>query len=121
MDRGMKIAVIVPLLFTVIAVPFLAYSVISERGQQIREDQTIESMYIRAEVYIDKGDFETAEGIYTDIIQRDATQEKAWHEKGKILNRFEQCAEAVQYYDEYLKLFPESLRGLEGYAIAKRC
>jgi Tfp pilus assembly protein PilF len=121
MDKNVRIAMVVPLIITVILVPLLAYSVIAEHGEQVREEMTIDSMYAKANVFVDKGDSDAALLAFVEIIEKDQSQEKAWHEVGKILNRFKMCDESLDHYEKYVKLFPDSVRGNQGYEIAKQC
>jgi hypothetical protein len=102
-------------------VPVAIYFTIADQGRQIHEEMTIDSLYARADVYVDNAEPEEALVTFLQIIDRDVTQEKAWHEAGKILNRFEMCANSLEHYEQYVERFPESVRGIEGYEIAKRC
>jgi len=63
--------------------------------------------------------YDKALDIYTKIIEMDRKEENAWNEKGRILNHLERCSESLLHYMEYLKVFPDSERVNEGYAISK--
>jgi hypothetical protein len=81
---------------------------------------TINSLYAIA-IHPDNGKSEEALAVFLDIVNRDASQEKARHEAGKIPNRLEMCADSFEHYERYVKRFPGSDRGLEGHEIAKNC
>ncbi|NND86590.1 MAG: hypothetical protein HKM23_04580 [Nitrosopumilus sp.] len=85
------------------------------------KDPEIVEMYSKAEVMIENGSFIEAIDIYSQIITAYPSEETAWHEKGKILNRLKMCSESLGHYAEYVELFPDSTRGMEGYGIAKKC
>jgi tetratricopeptide (TPR) repeat protein len=104
-----------------VLIPLGVYFTIVEQGNQMRDKMTIESMYASAYVHVDRGNSDAAFAAFQDIFKRDASQEKAWHEIGKILNRFEMCDEAMAHYEQYVELFRDSVRGLEGYELAKQC
>ena len=72
-------------------------------------------------LHTENGNFGLAIDSYTVAISEDPRNEVAWHEKGKLLNRLNECNDAVLHYERYLENFPDSLRGLEGYEIAKNC
>ena len=84
-------------------------------------DDRINIQYDEAQRYIDDGNLSQAQSIYSEIIQLKPTEEKAWHEKGKILVRTNSCSNAERHYEKYVDLFPESTRGAEGYELAKLC
>ncbi len=112
-------ALILPFIITGVMIG--AYFALVADVQTEIDETNITQLYIRAEHFIEKGDFEQAREFYSEIIQRDATEEKAWHEKGKLLNRFEMCLEALDHYVEYVELFPDSSRAAEGLDIARHC
>ena len=107
--------------FIITGVMIGAYFALVADVQKEIDETNITQLYIRAEHFIEKGDFEQAREFYSEIIQSDATEEKAWHEKGKLLNRFEMCLEALDHYGEYVELFPDSSRAAEGLDIARYC
>ena len=74
-----------------------------------------------AENHVQNGNLNDALQIYTEIIEVNPTEEYGWHQKGKILNRLQLCDESMSHYSDYLVTFPQSIRGLEGYEIAKKC
>jgi hypothetical protein len=78
-------------------------------------------LVIVAENYVQDGNLHGALLEYSEIILDSPSEEIAWHQKGKILNRLNMCGESLFHYEEYLDRFPQSLRGLEGYEIAKNC
>ncbi|MGI9566671.1 MAG: tetratricopeptide repeat protein [Nitrosopumilus sp.] len=84
-------------------------------------DETINILYDEAQNYVDDGNLLQARLIYSEIIELKPNEEKAWHEKGKILVRTNSCNDAVQHYEKYVEEFPESTRGTEGYELAKMC
>lgn len=84
-------------------------------------DDRINILYNDAQNYIDDGNLLQAELTYSKIIELKPNEEKAWHEKGKILVRTNSCDEAVQHYEKYVTNFPDSSRGAEGYELAKLC
>lgn len=103
--------VISVIVLAIIVVPILPKSL----------DDRIILLYNQAQLYIDDGNLSQAKLIYSEIIELKPTEEKAWHEKGKILVRTEICVEAVNHYKKYVDIFPESSRGAEGYELAKSC
>jgi len=84
-------------------------------------DEKISILYDDAQNYIDDGNLVEAKSIYSEIIELKPNEEKAWHEKGKILVRTNSCSEAENHYEQYVEIFPESTRGAEGYELAKSC
>lgn len=114
-------AVAASVIAAIVLVPLAVYFAIVEQGNQMRDEMTIESMYASAYVHVDRGNSDAALAAFQDIVKRDASQEKAWHEIGKILNRFERCDEALAHYKQYVNLFRDSARGLEGYELARQC
>lgn len=79
----------------------------------------INTLYDKAQTAVDSGKFDLAIQFYSDIVTDYPNEEKAWHEKGKLLNRFEKCDESLQHYTKYVANFPESERAKEGYEISK--
>ena len=96
---------------TVIVVPLLPKSL----------DDRINILYDDGQDYIDDGNLTQALSTYSQIIELKPTEEKAWHEKGKILVRTNSCDDAENHYEKYVEIFPESTRGAEGYELAKSC
>jgi len=84
-------------------------------------EDRIKILYDVAQDYIDDGDLEEAKIIYSEIIELKPNEEKAWHEKGKILVRIKTCDSALNHYEAYVKNFPDSSRGMEGFELAKLC
>ena len=84
-------------------------------------EDRIKTLYDVAQDYIDDGDLEEAKITYSEIIELKPNEEKAWHEKGKILVRTKTCDNALSHYEAYVKNFPESSRGMEGFELAKLC
>jgi hypothetical protein len=68
----------------VILIQLAVYFTIADEGQRIREEMTIDSMYASANLYVNKGLSEDALSVFTDIIARDKSQEKAEYAVGKI-------------------------------------
>lgn len=96
---------------TVITIPLLPKSL----------DDKISDLYDDGQDYIDDGNLLQAQLTYSQIIEIKPNEEKAWHEKGKILVRINSCSEAETHYEKYVEIFPESARGAEGYELAKSC
>ena len=84
-------------------------------------DDRISILYDNAQNYLDDGNLLEAKLIYSEIIEQKPNEEKAWHEKGKILVRINSCNEAINHYENYVINFPDSLRGAEGFELAKLC
>jgi len=84
-------------------------------------EDRIKMLYDVAQDYIDDGDLEEAKIIYSEIIELKPNEEKAWHEKGKILVRTKTCDNALNHYEVYVENFPDSSRGMEGFGLAKLC
>jgi len=84
-------------------------------------EDRIKTLYDVAQDHIDNGDLEEAKIIYSEIIELKPNEEKAWHEKGKILVRTKTCDSALSHYKAYVKNFPDSSRGVEGFELAKLC
>ena len=84
-------------------------------------EDRIKTLYDVAQDYIDDGDLEEAKITYSEIIELKPNEEKAWHEKGKILVRTKTCDNALSHYETYVKNFPDSSRGMEGFELAKLC
>ena len=84
-------------------------------------DDKISILYDNAQNYVDDGNLSHAKLIYEEIIELKPNEEKAWHEKGKILVRINSCNDAIRHYEKYVINFPESSRGAEGYELAKLC
>ena len=84
-------------------------------------DDRINILYDDGQDYIDEGNLPQAQSTYSQIIELKPTEEKAWHEKGKILVRTNSCDDAEIHYEKYVEIFPESTRGAEGYELAKSC
>ncbi len=57
-------------------------------------DDRIDILYDGAQNYIDNGNLLQAQLTYSQIIELKPNEEKAWHEKGKILVRINSCSEA---------------------------
>ena len=84
-------------------------------------DDRVSALYDDAQNYVDNGNLLQAKLTYSKIISLKPNEEKAWHEKGKILVRTNSCDEAIQHYEQYVIMFPQSSRGAEGYELAKLC
>ena len=84
-------------------------------------EDRIKMLYNVAQDYIDDGNLEEAKIIYSEIIELKPNEEKAWHEKGKILVRTKTCDNALSHYEAYVENFPDSSRGIEGFELAKLC
>jgi len=83
--------------------------------------ESIEQSYVRASEYVHAGNVSEAIEAYDQIIRYDYSEEMAWHEKGKLIAAFDNCTKAYVHYAEYLKVFPDSPRALEGYEMANKC
>ena len=105
------IIVIVAIALATITIPLLPKSL----------DDKISDLYDDGQDYIDDGNLSQAQLIYSQIIELKPNEEKAWHEKGKILVRTNSCDDAKKHYEKYVTIFPESIRGAEGYDLAKSC
>ena len=94
-----------------------------EPRQAISSSIIIDDTYTIAQRYADNGQLGNALATYSKIINDDVSsgEEKAWHEKGKILIRLGYCNDAVNHYQNYVNRFPYSDRGSEGYELAKMC
>ena len=68
-------------------------------------DDRIDILYDDAQNYVDDGNLLQAELTYSKIIELKPNEEKAWHEKDKILVRTNSCNDAVQHYDKYVTNF----------------
>ena len=99
------------IILAVITIPLLPKSL----------DDRIRILYTDGQNYIDDGNLVQAQSIYSQIIELKPNEEKAWHEKGKILVRTNACSDAELHYEKYVEIFPESTRGAEGYELAKSC
>ena len=84
-------------------------------------DQMVDDLYDEGFRWVQNGNLTIAIGVYDELISIAPNEERAYHEKGKILNRLEACDEALEHYEKYVSEFPTSSRGLEGYEIAKNC
>lgn len=84
-------------------------------------EDRIKTLYNTAQNHIDDGDLEKAKIIYSEIVELKPNEEKAWHEKGKILVRTKTCDDALNHYESYVENFPDSSRGMEGFGLAKLC
>jgi hypothetical protein len=116
-----KTIIIVAVAMALILVLSVAYLAISNQAYQMREEHTIDSMYSSGELFADIGDSKEAYGTFIGIIHMDPSQEKAWHEAGKIINRLDICPQALDHYEMYIEAFPYSERAMKGYEIAKQC
>ena len=83
----------------------------------MREEMAIDFTYARADTYVNNAEPEKALVTFLQIIDRDATQEKAGHAAVKILNRFEMCTNSLEHYEQYIERFQESVKGIEGYGL----
>jgi len=84
-------------------------------------EEEVSELYDLGKWAINNGDLMKAADYYSHIIEIAPNEEKAWHEKGKILNRLQICEKAVSHYEKYVMNFPKSSRAQEGYNIAKNC
>ena len=89
----------------------------------IQEDtqESIEQNYLKASEHVHAGNVSEAIEAYDQIIRYDYSEEMAWHEKGKLVAAFDSCTKAYVHYAEYLKVFPDSPRALEGFETANKC
>ena len=99
------------IILTIIMIPLLPKSL----------DDKINILYDDAQNYLNDGNLLQAKLIYSEIIELKPNEEKAWHEKGKILVRTNSCTEAVNHYENYVINFLDSSRGAEGFELAKLC
>ena len=110
----------IPVLFVFVTISILASMVSIEFDVTPPPPKELDP-FIVAENYVQDGNLHGALLEYSEIILDSPSEEIAWHQKGKILNRLNMCNESLFHYEEYLDRFPQSLRGLEGYEIAKNC
>jgi tetratricopeptide (TPR) repeat protein len=101
---------------TILIVSLGIYFLIPESNEE-----SIAKLYDLGNWAINNGDLNKALEYYSKIIDIAPNEEKAWHEKGKILNRLKICEEALNHYEKYVINFPNSSRAQEGYIIAKNC
>lgn len=109
------------MLLGIMAVSALVLAVITFPLLPKSLDDRINILYDDGQNYIDDGKLLQAQLTYSQIIELKPNEEKAWHEKGKILVRTNACSDAESHYEKYLTIFPESARGAEGYDLAKSC
>ena len=75
----------------------------------------------QGKIYVNNGQLWAAIDSFNIAITEDPTNEMAWHEKGKLLNRIGTCYDAQLHYEKYLDHFPNSLRAHEGLKITIEC
>ena len=109
------------ILYAAIAISIIVMAIIVIPLLPKSLDDKIGDLYGDAQNYVDDGNLSQAELVYSEIIKLKPNEEKAWHEKGKILVRTNSCDDAIQHYEEYVTIFPESSRGAEGFDRAKLC
>lgn len=109
------------IIYTVIAISVIVLAIVVIPSLPKSLDDRIDLLYDEAQLHIDNGDLSKAEMTYSEIIEIKPNEEKAWHEKGKILVRTEACIESISHYEKYVDIFPESSRGAEGHGLAKQC
>lgn len=117
-NRIVPILIYVGLILVISA--FVAGFAQSDISMQSRQDMA-NDQYSVAERQSNGGEMDRALATYSKIISRDSSEEKAWHEKGKLLIRIGYCNEAMNHYYNYVDGFPDSQRANEGYELAKQC
>ena len=109
------------IIYAVVAISVIVLAIIVIPLLPKSLDDRINALYDSAQNYVDDGNLLQAELTYSKIIELKPNEEKAWHEKGKILVRTNSCNDAVGHYEEYVTNFSDSSRGAEGYELAKLC
>ena len=98
-----------------------AYLGLVEEIEPNKIDNSVLLHYDRVEIFYTDREFEKAIWAYSQILLIDESEELAWHEKGKILNKLEKCEEALSHYSKYVELFPNSKRVQNGYETSLEC
>ena len=111
--KGIVIVVVVSI--TTLAVLIYLNSIVEDTKELIAQT------YLKASEYVHAGKVSEAIDAYDQIIRYDYSEEMAWHEKGKLIKSFDDCTIAYIHYAEYLKVFPDSPRALEGFEEANKC
>ena len=111
--KGIIIVVLVSI--TTLGILMYTNSIVEETQESIAQT------YLRASEYVYAGNISEAIDAYDQIIRYDYSEEMAWHEKGKLIKSFDDCTRAYIHYAEYLKVFPDSPRALEGFEEANKC
>ena len=106
----------------VVAVSIATLGILTYTNSIVEETQeSIAQIYLEASEYVHAGKISDAIDAYDQIIRYDYSEEMAWHEKGKLIQSFDNCTRAYIHYAEYLKVFPDSPRALEGFEEANKC
>ena len=106
----------------VVAVSITTLGILTYSNSIVEETQElIAQTYLKASEHVHAGNVPEAIDAYDQIIRYDYFEEMAWHEKGKLISSFDNCTSAYIHYAEYLKVFPDSPRALEGFEDANKC
>ena len=117
-----KMLMIVKGIVIVVVVSIATLGILTYTNSIVEETQeSITQTYLRASEYVHAGNISEAIDAYDQIIRYDYSEEMAWHEKGKLIKSFDNCTKAYVHYAEYLKVFPDSPRALEGFEEANKC
>ena len=117
-----KMLMIIKGIIIVVVVSIATLGILTYTNSIVEETQeSITQTYLKASEYVHAGKISEAIEAYDQIIRYDYSEEMAWHEKGKLIKSFDDCTRAYIHYAEYLKVFPDSPRALEGFEEANNC
>ena len=117
-----KMLMIIKGIVIVVVVSIATLGILTYMNSIVEETQeSIAQTYLKASEYVHAGNVSKAIDAYDQIIRYDYAEEMAWHEKGKLIKSFDDCTRAYIHYAEYLKVFPDSPRALEGFEEANKC
>ena len=111
--KGISIVVVV----SIITLGILTYTGSLEEEKR----DLIEQHYVEAAELVHSGELSEAMDVYDEIIRLDYSEENAWYAKGNLINQLDNCRTAYVHYAEYLKVFPDSTRALDGFEEANKC
>ncbi len=81
----------------------------------------IPGLYVSADTLFNQSRYDMGFQRYDEIIERDSMQQRAWTEKGVLLNYLERCSESLQHHQEFAKQFPDSANAQRGLFLAEYC
>ncbi len=81
---------------------------IKDVGGMIKTDQHLEL----ATLCILLGKYETAESIYTSLLEKDPGNFQVWHNRGNVLVKLGRHREALQAFNRALEICPDSTESL---------
>ena len=117
-----KMLMIIKGIVIVVVVSIATLGILTYTNSIVEETQeSIAQTYLEASEHVYAGNISEAIDAYDQIIRYDYSEEMAWHEKGKLIKSFDDCTRAYVHYAEYLKVFPDSPRALEGFEEANEC